>query len=80
MASSLPERLYDIAKTVLSAGYRNWLGAALIEAEAEWLVKLKDQPHDVWSLCGLKSALAIKNQQDREVDEDFAVSRVRMDI
>lgn len=80
MTSLLKDRLYDIAKTVLPAGFRYWLGTALIEAEGEYRVELKDHPHDVWSLCGLQSALAAKNQQDPEVGEDFAVSTPRMDV
>ncbi len=36
---------------------RHWLGPALIEAEAEYRVELKDHPHDIWSLYGLNPHL-----------------------
>jgi len=38
--------------------------AALIEAQGEYRVKLKDHPHAVWSLYGLKSVLAAEGKQD----------------
>jgi hypothetical protein len=65
---------------------RHWLGAALIEAgqyaeaEREYRVELKDHPHDVWSLYGLKSALKKQGESDAAVEKDFAASTARMDV
>jgi tetratricopeptide (TPR) repeat protein len=65
---------------------RHWLGAALIEAgraaeaEEHYRVELKDHPHDVWSLHGLKSALAAQGKTDPDVDADFDMSTARMDV
>ncbi len=65
---------------------RHWLGAALMEAgrhadaEQEYQVELVDHPHDVWSLYGLKAALAAQGKQDAEVDADFEASTARIDV
>ncbi len=65
---------------------RHWLGAALIEAgkyadaEKEYRVELADHPHDVWSLHGLKAALAAQGKTDPEVDKDFDTSTARVDV
>ena len=65
---------------------RHWLGAALMEAgqfaEAEdhYRVELKDHPHDVWSLHGLKAALVAQGKSDAGVDEDFETSTARVDV
>ena len=65
---------------------RHWLGAALMEAgrpadaEQEYRVELKDHPHDVWSLHGLKAAIAAQGKKDPDVDEDFDMSTARMDV
>jgi len=64
---------------------RHWLGAALIEAgrysEADRVYRdeLVDHPHNVWSLHGLKAALAAQGRQDSAVDDDFAASTARTD-
>ena len=64
---------------------RHWLGAALMEAgryvEAEQVYReeLRDHPHNVWSLHGLKGALAAQNRQDSAIDEDFLASTARTD-
>ena len=65
---------------------RHWLGAALIDAgryadaEREYRVELKDHPHDVWSLHGLKAALAAQGKTDPDVDADFEMSTARVDV
>jgi hypothetical protein len=65
---------------------RHWLGPALIaagrpaDAEREYRVELKDHPHDVWSLYGLKAALDTQGKKDPAVDEDFVASTARMDV
>lgn len=65
---------------------RHWLGAALIEAgryadaEKEYRVELKDHPHDVWSLHGLKIALEKQGRIDPDVNADFDMSTARMDV
>ena len=65
---------------------RHWLGAALTEAgrhaeaEQHFRVELIDHPHDVWSLHGLKAALAAQRRTDPDVDEDFEVSTARVDV
>ncbi|MCH8301914.1 MAG: hypothetical protein IH912_04095 [Proteobacteria bacterium] len=65
---------------------RHWLGAALMEAgrpadaEKEYRVELTDHPHDVWSLHGLKAALAAQSKTDPEVTADFDMSTERMDV
>jgi tetratricopeptide (TPR) repeat protein len=65
---------------------RHWLGAALIEtgrytkAETQYRVELADHPHDVWSLHGLKAALAAQDKTDPNVDADFEMSTARMDV
>ncbi len=65
---------------------RHWLGAALLEAgryaeaEAEYRTELADHPHNVWSLHGLKAALAAQDKVDPEVDADFEESTSRMDV
>ena len=65
---------------------RHWLGAALLEAgragdaEKVYRVELVDHPHDVWSLYGLKAALAAQGKLDPEVDADFDMSTARMDV
>ena len=65
---------------------RHWLGAALIEAgryadaEKDYRVELKDHPHDVWSLHGLKIALEKQGKSDADVDADFDMSTARMDV
>ncbi len=64
---------------------RHWLGAALIdagqfaEAEKEYRTELADHPHNVWSLYGLKQALAGQGKTDAAVDEDFEKSSARSD-
>ena len=64
---------------------RHWLGAALMEAgryaEAEQVYReeLRDHPHNVWSLHGLREALAAQNRQDSAIDEDFLASTARTD-
>jgi tetratricopeptide (TPR) repeat protein len=65
---------------------RHWLGAALLEAgryseaEEEYRRELADHPHNVWSLHGLKAALAAQGKTDPDVDADFAESTARMDV
>ena len=65
---------------------RHWLGAALLEAgragdaEKVYRVELVDHPHDVWSLYGLKAALAAQGQDDAGVNADFDMSTARMDV
>jgi tetratricopeptide (TPR) repeat protein len=65
---------------------RHWLGAALLEAgrfeEAEdvFRTELDDHPHNVWSLHGLKAALAALGKTDTAVDADFEESTARMDV
>ena len=65
---------------------RHWLGAALMEAgrhadaEKEYRVELADHPHDVWSLHGLKAALAAQGKDDADVNADFALSTARVDV
>ena len=65
---------------------RHWLGAALIEAsryaeaEEHYRVELADHPHDVWSLHGLKAALAAQGKIDPDIDADFEMSTARMDV
>jgi len=64
---------------------RHWLGAALMEAgrfedaEQVYREELSDHPHNVWSLHGLRGALAAQNKQDSAVDEDFLASTARSD-
>jgi tetratricopeptide (TPR) repeat protein len=64
---------------------RHWLGAALMEAgryeeaEGEYRTELRDHPHNVWSLHGLKAALEAQGKMDAAVDEDFAESTARSD-
>ena len=64
---------------------RHWLGAALMEAnryvEAEQIYReeLSDHPHNVWSLHGLRGALAAQSRQDSAVEEDFLASTARSD-
>lgn len=65
---------------------RHWLGAALLEsgraadAEQEYRIELADHPHDVWSLYGLKAALAAQGKHDPDVDADFEASTARVDL
>jgi tetratricopeptide (TPR) repeat protein len=65
---------------------RHWLGAALMEleryaeAEKEYRTELADHPHNVWSLHGLKAALAAQGKTDADVDADFESSTARMDV
>ena len=65
---------------------RHWLGAALLEAgryadaEEQYRIELKDHPHDVWSLHGLKAALAAQGKTDDAVDTDFELSTRRVDV
>ncbi len=65
---------------------RHWLGAALLEAgrpadaEMEYRTELADHPHDVWSLHGLKAALAAQRKTDPDVDADFETSTARVDV
>jgi TolA-binding protein len=65
---------------------RHWLGAALLEtkqyaeAEQEYRTELADHPHNVWSLHGLKIALAAQGKTDAEVDADYLESSARMDV
>ena len=64
---------------------RHWLGAALLEAgrpadaEQAYREELEDHPHNVWSLHGLKMALARQNKADNDVDQDFMASTARVD-
>jgi tetratricopeptide (TPR) repeat protein len=64
---------------------RHWLGAALLEAgrldeaEEHYRIELKDHPHDVWSLHGLKLVLEKQGKQDPAVEKDFAESTARID-
>jgi tetratricopeptide (TPR) repeat protein len=64
---------------------RHWLGAALVEAgrfaeaEKEYRTELADHPHNVWSLHGLKQALAGQGKTDAAVDEDYTNSTARSD-
>ncbi len=64
---------------------RHWLGAALLEAkrygEAEdvYRTELENHPHNVWSLHGLKEALAAQGKSDAAVDADFEKSTARTD-
>jgi tetratricopeptide (TPR) repeat protein len=64
---------------------RHWLGAALMEAgrfgEAEeaYREELIDHPHNVWSLYGLKAAVAAQGGQDSAVDDDFIASTIHAD-
>ena len=64
---------------------RHWLGAALLEAEryaeAEetYRAELSNHPHNVWSLHGLKAALAAQGKSDPAVDADFETSTARCD-
>ncbi|MCH8302523.1 MAG: hypothetical protein IH912_07195, partial [Proteobacteria bacterium] len=50
------------------------------DAEKEYRVELTDHPHDVWSLHGLKAALAAQGKSDPEVNADFEMSTARMDV
>ena len=65
---------------------RHWLGAALMEAgrhaeaEEHYRIELKDHPHDVWSLHGLKAALDVQGKTDAAVDTDFEISTRRVDV
>jgi tetratricopeptide (TPR) repeat protein len=65
---------------------RHWYGAVLLEvgryADAERIYReeLADHPHNVWSLHGLKAALAGQDKQDPLVDQDFAASTAREDL
>lgn len=65
---------------------RHWLGAALMEAgrheEAEktYRTELADHPNNVWSLHGLKAALAAQGKTDPTVDGDFEQGTARMDL
>ena len=64
---------------------RHWLGAALLEverfgeAEEVYRTELADHPHNVWSLHGLREALAAQGKTDAEVDADFEASTARTD-
>jgi tetratricopeptide (TPR) repeat protein len=64
---------------------RHWLGAALMEAgrfseaEEKYRLELEDHPHDVWSLHGLRAALAAQDKVDATVEEDFSTSTARTD-
>jgi len=64
---------------------RHWLGAVLMqasryaEAEQAYREELGDHPHNVWSLHGLRGALAAQNKQDSAVEEDFLASTARSD-
>ena len=65
---------------------RHWLGAALIEAdrleeaEKHYRVELKDHPHDVWSLHGLRTVIEKQGREDPAVEEDFKKSSARSDV
>lgn len=78
------EQEYDEPEPIPFAA-RHWLGAALMEAgrfadaESEYRTELKDHPHNVWSLHGLKAALAAQGKTDPAVDQDFATSTARSD-
>jgi len=78
------KQLYDEPEPIPYAA-RHWLGAALIdagrfaEAEKEYRTELADHPHNVWSLYGLKQALAGQGKTDAAVDEDFEKSSARSD-
>ena len=78
------QQQYDEPEPIPFAA-RHWLGAALMEAgryaeaEEEYRTELKDHPHNVWSLHGLRAALAAQGELDPAVDEDFAASTARSD-
>jgi len=65
---------------------RHWLGAALIEAgryadaEKHYRTELKDHPHDVWSLHGIRIALEKQGRIDPDINADFDMSTARMDV
>jgi tetratricopeptide (TPR) repeat protein len=79
------QQAYDEPEPIPYAA-RHWLGAALLEAgqfaeaEQEYRTELADHPHNVWSLYGLKAALAAQGKTDVDVDADFAESTARMDV
>ena len=83
-ASFDDQQQYDEPEPIPFAA-RHWLGAALVEAgryaeaEAEYRTELKDHPHNVWSLHGLKAALDAQGKVDSAVDEDFAANTARSD-
>ena len=64
---------------------RHWLGAGLMEAgryadaEEAYREELADHPHNVWSLHGLKAALAAQGTHDAAVEEDFVASTIHED-
>ena len=64
---------------------RHWLGAAFleseqyVEAETAYRDELNAHPHNGWSLCGLKAALAAQGKTDDAVNRDFEESWARAD-
>lgn len=65
---------------------RQWLGAALLEAEryrdAErvYRAELEDHPHNGWSLFGLLQALKARGRTDAAAEADFEESWARSDV
>lgn len=64
---------------------RHWLGSVLLQskkypqAERVYRDELKKHPHNAWSLCGLKTALAAQSQSVADVEADLKASSARSD-